>query len=59
MTARRAQFTETEIRRALRAAKAEGFGFVKLIPSIDGPPQIECRIQTPENAAPVVEEVIE
>lgn len=50
MTARRAQFTECEIRRALKAAKAEGFGFVKLIPSKDGPPAIECRVNAPEEA---------
>lgn len=57
MTARRAQFTETEIRRALRAAKAEGFGVVKLIPSKDGP-TIECKLGTPKDEPAEPEEVI-
>lgn len=59
MTARRAQFTEIEIRRALRAAKAEGFAVVKLIPSKDGPPAIECRIEGQTPAAPVDEEALD
>jgi hypothetical protein len=36
MTARRASFTETEVRRALKAAKAEGFQRVELTPTKDG-----------------------
>lgn len=36
MTARRASFTETEVRRALKAAKAEGFQRVELTSTKDG-----------------------
>jgi hypothetical protein len=33
---RRASFTEKDVRRALKAAKAEGFARVELIPSPEG-----------------------
>lgn len=36
MSPRRASFTETEVRRALKAAKAEGFDRVELTPTPDG-----------------------
>jgi hypothetical protein len=36
MPTRRARFTEVELKRAMRAAKAEGFDRVELIPSPEG-----------------------
>lgn len=36
MAKRRASFTETDVKRAIRAAKSEGFDRVELIPSPDG-----------------------
>ena len=36
MSQRRAQFTEVEVRRALKAAKAEGFDRVELTQTPDG-----------------------
>lgn len=51
MTARRASFTETEVRRALKAARAEGFGRVELIPSAHGLKivcEVAARAQQPE-----------
>lgn len=36
MSKRPATFTEAEIRRAIRAAKAEGFDHVELVPSTEG-----------------------
>lgn len=57
MTARRASFTETEVRRALKAAKAEGFGRVELIPSREGL-KIVCEIEARAiEAAETVEEL--
>jgi hypothetical protein len=52
MSPRRAKFTEVEVRRALKAAKAEGFDRVELTPTPDGLKIVATRLK--EEDEPVV-----
>lgn len=51
MSPRRAAFTETEVRRALKAAKAEGFDRVELTPTPDGLKIVATRLKDGEEPA--------
>jgi len=55
MTTRRASFTEVEVKRALKAAKAEGFDRVELIPSPDGLKIVCERVAHADKPEPVEE----